>query len=53
MISNDTYGKIVVQGALITLLMFVICSFMVSFQIIDFLYAITIIVFLVKYNRMK
>lgn len=53
MITNDTYSKIVVQGSLITLLIFVICSFVVSFQIIDLLYAIALIIFLVRYNRMK
>lgn len=53
MITHDTYGKIVVMGSLITLLVFVICSFVVSFQMIDLLYALALIVFLVKYNRLK
>ena len=53
MITTDTYGRIVVLCSLITLLIFVICSFVVSFQINDLLYAIAIIVFMVKYYKEK
>jgi len=53
MLTTDTYGRIVVLCSLITLLVFVICSFVVSFQINDLLYAIAIIVFMVKYYKEK
>lgn len=53
MITNDTYGKLVVMGSLVALLVFVICSFVVSFQIIDLLYAVALIIFLIRYNRLK
>lgn len=53
MITKETYGRILVLISLLTLLILVICSFVVSFQIADLLYAICIIVFMIKYYGMK
>lgn len=53
MLTTDTYGRIVVLCSLITLLVFVICSFVVSFQINDLLYAVVIVVFMIKYYKVK
>lgn len=53
MITKETYGRILVFVSLLTLLILVICSFVVSFQIADLLYAICIIVFMIKFYGMK
>lgn len=53
MMSKYTYGMRVVIVSMIALLFLLICSFIVSFHGIDLLYAISIIVFFIKYIRLK
>jgi len=53
MITKETYGRVLAIIALLTLLFLVVCSFVVSFQIADLLYAICIIVFMIRYYGMK
>ena len=51
--TKDTYGAIIGWSSLAFLLVMLICSFVVSFQIIDLAYIISIIIFIIKYKRMK
>ncbi len=53
MITKDTYGQIVVMFSMAVLLFLLICSFVLSFQKIDLLYAICLAVFMFKLIRMK
>ena len=53
MVTKDTYGAIVVWSSLAFLLYLLICSFVVSFQLADLLYSIALVVFAIKYFRMK
>jgi len=51
--TKDTYGAVLGWASLTFLFIMLICSFVVSFQIIDLLYAIALIIFAVFYKRMK
>lgn len=53
MITNKNYGAVLVALSFALLVFLLTCSFFVSYQIIDLVYLITVIVFIIKFVRMK
>lgn len=53
MMTKDTYGLTVVMFFEAVLLFLLVCSFVVSLKKIDLLYIIVIIIFSIKFVRLK
>ena len=53
MMTKYSYGEKVVMVSMLALLSLLIFIFIVSFKIIDLLYIITVIIFCIKYIRLK
>ena len=51
--TKDTYGAVLGWASLTFLFIMLICSFVVSFQIVDLLNAIVVLIFSIVYKRMK
>lgn len=53
MMTKDTYGMTVVMFFEAVLLVMLVCSFVVSFRELDLLYIISVIIFGIKFFRLK
>ena len=53
MITKENYGAVLVGLSMALLVFLSLCSFFVSFHIIDLAYAITVIIFCIKYYKAK
>lgn len=53
MITKENYGVVLVALSFALLVFLLLCSFFTSYQVIDLVYAITIIVFVIRFIKVK